>query len=391
MKRVRFAHTLKKIMREGTVDLNDTRPTTGHVGQKCMGFIQDKNGNLIRLLPPEKDENMIGPGTYDPYKYEKRIKRRTISRNSKRSSLILTDYVVGPADHFVFETGVNVGHKIAERHEPTIEAPKSGELAHESWLPKAAPLPKNRFPQTKFHRPQSASFASKTKREIFEQTHITPDPGKYDTSKAPKKLHVNDQTPVLKNRTERFTESTSFTPAPGTYPLPEAFGDGPKFSLNPLHDYTPPENHGEVTPSPGQYAVEPVPQPHAPSMFRIPYRSVLGENIKRRKPEKERSPGICKYNLVDPPLNETRPVSIQSKREEYNSSWISDTISPGPATYTLNHIDTRITPTIQSVPHKKKLTPDRYADSNLAFSTLHGDFIIKSKNKRYNKDLENWK
>ncbi|EAY22909.1 hypothetical protein TVAG_076560 [Trichomonas vaginalis G3] len=378
-------------MNEGQIDEYDKRPTTGHVGQKCIGFISDKNGNLIRLLPKEKDENMIGPGTYDPYKYESRTKRRTISRNSKRSSLILTDYMVGPADHFVFETGINVGHKIAEKHEPVIEAPKSGELAHESWTPKQARIPKNRFPQTKFSRPQSAIFASKTKREIFEQTQTTPDPGKYEANKVPKKRNVNDQTPIFKNRNERFTDSTSFTPAPGTYPLPEVFGNGPRFSLNPLSEFKPKDNQIEITPSPGQYEVEPVPQPQRPSMFRIPYRSVLGENIKRRKPEKERSPGICKYNLVDPPLNDTRPVSIQSKREIYENSWIPENITPGPATYDLKHTYTRITPTIQSVPHKKELEPDRYEDSNLAFSTLHGDFILKSKNKRYNKDLENWK
>ena len=56
---------------------NDTRPTTGMVGQRCLGFIPDSNGNLVRIVPEIKGEECLGPGSYNPEKpstFKKSIK-----------------------------------------------------------------------------------------------------------------------------------------------------------------------------------------------------------------------------------------------------------------------------------------------------------------------------
>ena len=46
----------------------DRRPTSGMVGQRCLGFVEDSNGNFIRIVPEMKTEDDIGPGSYNPEK-----------------------------------------------------------------------------------------------------------------------------------------------------------------------------------------------------------------------------------------------------------------------------------------------------------------------------------
>mgnify|MGYP001106879964 CR=1 FL=1 len=64
---------------------NDSRPTTGMVGQRCLGFIPDSNGNLIRIIPEIKGEECLGPGSYNPEKPNTFKKSVKISSNSKRT------------------------------------------------------------------------------------------------------------------------------------------------------------------------------------------------------------------------------------------------------------------------------------------------------------------
>ena len=40
-------------------DSTDNRPTTGMIGQHCLGFVQDSNGKLIRIIPEIKGEEDV--------------------------------------------------------------------------------------------------------------------------------------------------------------------------------------------------------------------------------------------------------------------------------------------------------------------------------------------
>ena len=395
-KKARFVQTLKEVMKECSRDKSDTRPTTGNIGQKCLGYVQDNNGNLLRLVPNVKPEESVGPGTYDPYKYEKFGRKSVLSRNSKRTNFILSDYCVGPADHFVPETATRILHTIGPddhskiKDDVKIQPPLSGELSHESWIKDPPKLPKNRFPQTKFAEQKSAAFANKEKRVLFQETNDTPGPGKYESSKNKKPKVEEEGSHIFKNRLDRFPDSATGTPAPCTYTLPSYISDGPAFSLHPLME--PVQKKVETTPSPGQYNVEPVKVVNnKKTRPESGYHSVFGDNFKRRKPEKERYPKKF-YGELENELTNTVPRVIRSINYASGNSWIRESDTPGPGEYDTRIKDTEtIVPTLKKASHPKKPDFDRHTSSNLAFTTLHNDFIIKSSNKHYNKDLQKWK
>jgi hypothetical protein len=395
-KKARFIKTLKQVMNSYPRNTTDTRPTTGNVGQRCLGYVEDNNGKLIRLAPKIKPEECIGPGTYDPYKYEKFGRKSVLSRNSKRTNFILTDYCAGPADYFVPEAVSKILHAFGPddrskiKDEKKIQPPLSGELSHESWIKEPPKPPKNRFPQTKFAKQKSAAFANKEKRVLFEEVSDIPGPGEYETAKNNKIKAEEEGSSIFKNRLDRFPEFTTIAPSPCTYTLPSYISDGPAYSLHPLMETVPKQK--EITPSPGQYRVEPVKVViNKKTRPERGYQSVLGDNIERRKPEKERYPTKF-YDVCDKELADTIPRVIRSKRNTPGSSWIPESETPGPGSYNpRNDNNKAITPTLRKSSRPKNPELDRYMDSWLAFNTLHNDFIIKSSNKNYNKDLENWR
>ena len=397
-RRLRFAHTLQKVMRESSNDTTDLRPATGFVGQRSLGYIQDKNGQLFMIKPEIKSEDMIGPGTYNPYKYERFGGKAVLSRNSKRTDFAKSEFKVGPADHVSSFKSTRIQHKFGPddrsqiRPPEKIQPPLSGELAHESWIKEPPKIPKNRFPQIKFVEQKSRPFASKVTRELFSGTRTqTPGPGNYEHDIVEEVQPEEESYSIFKNRQERFQDATSFTPSPCAYTLPTSMGKGPAFSLNPLMDDAIKKTQDE-TPSPGQYEVEPVKVVvKNKSRPERRYHSVLGDNPKRRKPPKERMPSVGTYNIAEQELTDTIPRIIQSIRYNQAYSWIQNKDTPGPGSYNPKSSKSRKSTTLNTTCHPKKPDFDRYQDSNLAFTTLHGDFIIKSSNKHYNKDLEHWK
>ena len=397
-RRVRFTQTLQRVMRESSKESSNYRPATGFVGQRCLGYVQDKNGQLLMIKPDFKSEDMIGPGTYDPYKYERMGGRSVLSRNSKRTPWAKNEFKAGPADYVTTYKSTKIQHKFGPDDRSKlpkskkIQPPLSGELGHESWIKKPPKIPKNRFPQTKFIDQKSRPFASKVTRELFSnQNTETPGPGDYEIKIIEEVEPEEESSSIFKNRLERFQEITSFTPSPCAYTLPSSLGDAPAFSLCPLMDEVKPQP--DDTPGPGQYEVEPIKVVHRDkSRPERKFHSVLGDNIKRRKPPKETSPPVGAYNIAEQELTDTIPRIIQSIRYNQADAWIQNVGTPGPGAYDPKYQDKKKrVPRLNTSAHPRKPNVDRYEDSNLAFTTLHGDFIIKSSNKHYNKDLENWR
>lgn len=393
---------------------NDARPTTGMVGQRCLGFVQDSNGNLIRIIPEIKGEECVGPGSYNPEKPTSFKKSVKISSNSKRTNFIQNDnFKVGPQSYNnAYPTSKKYKHEM-RTHDigKPIEPFKAGNLEHKPWIKKSlSPIPRNRFPTTVFKENKpSPFFASKQKREIFacepDETELKYIP--YDLP-APKDSPYFD----FKNQVPRYYDDPNQNPSPCTYTLPDTFGkQSPAFDLSPSwvdinikkvdkksknkkNDSENPNNGNNEgkqisdeeffstklnTPGPGYYETsekKKVLKSKSPVFAnKIPrYRDFEYDDDK---------PNSCTYNIDRGDKNDKIPMVFKRNTNRPMTSWDRNSLDnpPGPGKY--DPYDSKLNRAIKIKENKKASYVQSQDDHQYAFSTPHSSLIKRTYNTRY--------
>lgn len=388
---------------------NDTRPTTGMVGQRCLGFIPDSNGNLIRIVPEIKGEECVGPGSYNPEKPSTFKKSVKISSNSKRTNFIQSkNYKVGPQSYNNTYLGSKKYPHEMRTHDikKQVEPFKAGNLEHKPWIEKSSsPMPRNRFPATKFkENPPSHFFASKQKREIF-----TCEPDNTELKYIPYDFPAPKDSPYFdfKNQVPRYSEDQNQNPSPCTYTLPDTFGQqSPAFDLSPswidinakqkdkknkskemTNDTTTSKNEQISdeeffssklnTPGPGYYDT-------SEKKKSLPKSPAFANRIPRTKDfEYDDNPSSCTYNIDINNKNDKIPMIFKKNPKRPLTSWDRNSVDdpPGPGKYdpyghNSNH-------SVKIKENKKASYVQSQDDHYYAFSTPHSSLIKRTFNTRY--------
>ncbi|KAH0788503.1 hypothetical protein GPJ56_007559 [Histomonas meleagridis] len=380
----------------------DTRPVSGMVGQKCLGYCVWGDGKLVRIIPKDRDENCIGPGTYNLKDPESEHKGATISPSSNRLSFLNTDqvkYRVGPSDHFSSETNTKLPHKISGSHKSLPSQPLiSGNLTHKSWV---SPLPsqtniQRRFPRTNFKKTNATrQFLSKQERDLFNLSRIEikdNKPTEYEETSA--KPEAPQMSACFRSDLPRFAEPNSITPSPCQYNIKSQFGTGNKFSFSPLWidiDKEPPE----ITPGPGDYD----PYKSNNGAPRKPIKTGRGyivskknkkQNTKKVKP-KTPSPGS--YNIKE--KDTKMPISIHNKDNlPYNRWYQNSSEAPPPGYYRINEKNKIVGGVISRSAAKKqeqRKLEDEDEEEDISLPPQHSGFIKPTYNFKYKTSISKFK
>ncbi|OHT08933.1 hypothetical protein TRFO_22351 [Tritrichomonas foetus] len=389
---------------------SDSRPTTGMVGQRCLGFIPDSQGNLIRVIPEIKGEESIGPGSYNPEKPRSKSRGVSISPNSKRTNFIHNDKLkIGPQSYVTAPKPTKYKHQI-RIHDNSKDRHVflSGNLEHQNWIQKSAsPQPRCRFPATKFAYDQnqqakpSSVFISKQKREIFVSEPDTTEI-KYIPYQRPNLQDAADN--VFKQNLRRtFDDPSTPVPAPCAYTLPDTMGKGKAFDLSHSWDYvTYPEEYdvnrpGKKinTPGPGAYEIDikrKISKKNSPA---------FANKIPRYKDFEydDDNPSPASYNIVNiKSFNENEdkiPLSLRGTSDRPQTSWNRTSLddTPSPCDYNPGRSISTMGNKNKGVKIKgnsKKAYIPKQEDHEFAFSTQHSSMIKRTYNAKYyhvNKNL----
>lgn len=374
---LRLTQTLEHERHKTNIYTGDSRPTTGMIGQRCMGYVPDANGNLVRLVPEMKGDDYLGPGTYSPEKpitFRKDIK---ISPNSKRTEWGTKQFKTGPGDYVFQEKDTRITHKLPKKPKKEKVTPfLSCNLQHESWTPKSPHISKNRFPQVHFDDKRlTSSFASRQKRELF---HVPPPEDKKEPYYPPLHPKEFEGTAVFLTNVPRFPELVSTTPAPNQYKMPEVIGTAPVASLNPIFTEREPDPPPEPTPGPGFYDTSEHPEPKpANPVFADKSRVKHALDVLTDYP----SPDTYSIEKVD--LDERLPISIQRKHNRPETSWTRTPLegNPNPGNYNISN-QARIKGG-KITKSGRKIYNNKRDGSKLAFTTQHDGFIKRTYNSHY--------
>lgn len=375
-------------------DSTDNRPTTGMVGQHCLGFVQDSKGKLIRIIPEIKGEEYIGPGSYNPEKPKNNRKAAKISSNSKRTNFIKKDTTkLGPQSYNCnLPKSTKYQHQLRNNdRSPHIEPFKSGNQEHKAWVGNSPKnLPRRRFPATHFRENTPSSFfASKQKRELFP---VPPDETEPKFVPYQRPTTEGCSSAVFKNQIPRtFDDPTTMSPAPCTYTLPETIGREPK-----THDMSPSwvdinsKKDKEFfsskinTPGPGYYDTE-------EKKKKRPMNPVFANKIPRYRAFEydDSKPTPCTYEVTK--QNDKKiPITLTTTGKTHELSWNRTTYDeiPGPGSYSPTSSNHKKAVQIKGHSNVSYLTPQE--DHSYAFRTAHSSLIKRTYNSRYyhvNKNL----
>ena len=398
----------------------DRRPTSGMVGQRCLGFVEDSNGNFIRIVPEMKTEDDIGPGSYNPEKPRLSNKTVRISPNTKRMDYIMDNKLrIGPQSYVHNEKSTRYKHEMrAYDRNVKVEPFHSGNLGHESWLKdleNPPHIPKSRFPGKKFHEKRnSACFMNKTKREIFPAT-IDERGTKYKPYVKPEITDVADS--VFKNQFRRtFDDPSTPVPAPNAYTLPETLGSGPKFDFSPawkepnLASDGKPFDPEPESPGPATYDlfsenmimkknIRKEPNPN--SYYRVPKNGKSKKKDKRQRmvqspafasrvPRIQNlkvydSPSPCSYNISDK-HDDRIQIQIPNRRDRPQTSWARASLddTPSPCQYDPKYYLPKMTDRgvlIKGNSERESFVP-KQMDHRYAFHTPHSSLLKRTYNAR---------
>lgn len=395
-----FQKEFDKFKEQNPQYLEDNRPVTGMVGQKCEGFYTDSKGHVIRLLPPERGEEYIGPGSYSPQDTTKKLGPK-ISSNSKRLEFAQPTHKVGPSDHYNQLKSTKIPHQIQNRptsfsftvnssHDPTF---LSGNLEHKNWCQISNPtIPQRRFPQTKFSKTQnSPQFLSKQTRVLFPVHEDELGDNLFITHNS--SIKVSDRaSAVFCENQNRFPDYTSTTPSPCQYTIPN-LSQGRKTSLEPTWtelDIDPPE----ITPGPGSYDLLPKKAIVPPPRNRIVPRNLLPKrtpNVTRTSFETP-APGSYDISFDDSKI----PMMIRPKSQIQSNDWAMTpellTKTPKVGSYNISSQHQHIKGGVMSLAGRKDLAMERLnkeQDHELQYSTQHRSLFKKSFNSRYYRNQRN--
>lgn len=403
-----FQKELDTIKKQNEAFSSDNRPVSGMVGQKCICFYTDMYGKKIRIVPDEKGEEFVGPGSYSPSDPSKPSKSLKISSNSKRTEIINQSFPVGPTDHYQPIKSTKYPHKIQGTPVSALKnnsmfignAFLSGNMEHSTWsAPSNDILPKRRFPQVHFvEQKNSSSFASKEERVLFPTSveSISKDSNPVITKSTTNKI-TQHESPVFSDSVSRFPESSFTTPSPCQY-NPSTLSQGRKTGLEPswtITDLDPPE----ITPGPGSYetatlssTMEKMKKYQSivpPPRNRIIPRNLLPKRNRIVSKSNPEYPSPCSYNVH---LEDTKiPIMIRSKDKFKSNDWLATpellTITPKVGSYDLSSNDLsscclngRVKGGVISV--ARQVESQNSQDHPFQFSTQHSSLLKKSYNAR---------
>lgn len=374
-----IAVRLKEAIDSHNFQAVDIRPVSGNVGQKGIGYIVDKSGRMFKIVKQERTDDFVGPGTYDPYKYDRKNIRGKISNYSKRFDFTKCETSKGPADYCYRPSPSRRQHLITGRRTNNDVPFLSGNMCHEPWVKNKSKkhIPRNRFPMKNFEKTsESSCFASKVKRDVFSNMiSETPDPGSYQIETKFVRDHVRESNSIFGGRGELFADRSD-TPGPGHYHQPLK-PSGPMFGMERLMESEVTEK--DITPGPGHYDLETKPKKY---MGKHP---IFANSLPREKPL---PPSVDYYSSLDNELQNTIPRQIMSK-DPKRGNWFGEIRSstPGPASYNIKRdlLSGRGSLIDKNGGNLRYgfLTTDKRIDSHLAYTTLHDGFIKKSYNARY--------
>ena len=405
-----FQKELDTIKKQNEAISNDNRPVSGMVGQKCICYYTDMYGKKIRIVPDERGEEFVGPGSYSPNDPSKPSKSLKISSNSKRSDIINHSFPVGPTDHYQPLKSSKFPHKIQGTPVSALKNSPfngnstflSGNMEHSTWnAPSNSILPKRRFPQVHFiENRNSSSFASKEERVLFPTSinSISKDSELIMPKNTAIKV-AQHESPVFSNSVNRFPEVTSTTPSPCQY-NPSTLTQGRKTGLEPswtISDLDPPE----ITPGPGAYDIATL-SPTMEKMKKLqsivppPRNRVIPRNllpkrnhtVSKSNPE---YPSPCSYDIH---FEDTKiPIMIRPKDKFKSNDWLATpellTITPKVGSYDLSSNDLsscclngRAKGGVMSVANRHTYDIRNSEDHPYQYSTPHSSLLKKSYNAR---------
>ncbi|OHT05950.1 hypothetical protein TRFO_26165 [Tritrichomonas foetus] len=401
-KRNNFQRTFQKTLDSYKVQnedlINDLRPVTGNVGQKkCFGFYTDMYGNVIRLLPEERGEEYIGPGSYSPEKPSAPKKGTTISSNSKRTLWVNNSFPVGPPDHHQEIQSKKIPHVIQKKVNPKQDITfLSGNLEHSTWgTPPSRLLPKRRFPQFKFAtETNSRPFASREVRNLFPANEDAfSKPSEFKSSNQSTITVSDNESAVFRENTTRFPDFYNTNPSPCHY-NPKIIDSAKSTSLSPTW---------------GEVDVDPPPEMPGPGAYNTYQTSSMGNGAKSIVPPPrskyvpkelvpKRAPIVDREKFAPPPpgsydpkpLENTKiPTIIHNRDNMVQNDWAMTpellTRTPKVGSYDIAP-KKRITGGVMSVmghrnPLQDKL--DREQDHSLQYSTPHSSLLKRTYNVKY--------
>ena len=343
-----------------------------HAGKEEHGFIEDNNGNLIRVVEYMKDEADIGPGSYSPMDPNANKPRVTISKDCLRWPMVTDPFPCGPADYAHKPKETRLQHTIAVYNEPPPpDPPLSGDLPPNDWgKKKVTRLPMNMHPRVEYS-PMEGSFAfeSKTGRDIWknETRYRAPPP----TAHAPNRDLVKDfselSSGVFMSKSDRFKLPIPDSPGPAAYTIPDKFG---KTTTRVFHPPSEKYVKYETMPEPGQYS------PDVVQKVKTKERSFS----KVRRFEKiQRTPGPGEY---DPEIQTSkRPGTTIQVTRDRRESWAPKSDTPCCTQYEAPKARRAKGGYISTLAHRD--LGWRQDDHPLEYRTQHSSFIKPSFNSHY--------
>lgn len=393
-KYLRFLRTLEFYKRQNEKSgIEDNRPVTGNVGQKCLGFLTDPNGVLIRISQAPKTADDLGPTTYTPSKPDTFTKNITISDNSKRMEFINRRMKVGPGDYVYGEKHTKMTHKISGKPpSPPVKTMLSGNIGQREWATTSSmPLPKNRFPQFKFNTTGNTRvFASRDERALFKMPKDGVNERLSNQTQFGPQINYDEEVPlsaVFRSEVPRYSDPILPTPAPTAYNIASTFGSSRSTSLDPLWgevDITPPP----TPPGPGYYDPDkPVP-PRSVSAHQVyTPKSLLPPRKSKVKVEKFETPPPGSYDAEI--IDERIPIAIRRKDlgglPDWNQLVKPTETRPDPSKYDVSNPLKGKGGLITVVGHqgivpKRVLTEQNH---RLEFSTPHSSLLKRTYNSKY--------
>ena len=344
-----------------------------HAGKEDHGYIEDNNGNLVRVVEYLKDEADIGPGSYSPNDPNAISHYVTISKDKYLRWPIVTDpFPCGPADFAHKPKETRLQHTISDYTEPPPpDPPLSGDLPPNDWSKKKEiRIPKHTHPLFDFTPMEgTSSFESKATRDLWENEtrYRAPPPTVHAPNRDLVKEFSELSSGVFLSKSDRFKLPPSDTPGPAAYNIPDNFG---KTTTRVF--YPPSEKYVkyDIMPEPGQYSPDVV--------QKVKTKESSFSKVKRFD-KIERTPGPGQYETS---IKSTRRpgTTIQVTRDK-RTSWATKSDTPCCTQYDAQKPRRTKGGYISTLAHRD--LGWKTEDHPLEFRTQHSSFIKPSFNAHY--------
>ena len=405
----RLKQLMTKYKKQKPTFVSDNRPVSGMVGQSCQGFIQDENGELIRIVY-DNNNDQIGPGSYNPiYQNQKHKLPIKIQDSSHQSFKDNTNRIPSPGKYIPFNDDKRLPHLIAYGTHHSKYTGDGPTIAHPSWLPKQlidinnkSDLKKFRLshPSFDYHTQLSTfQFSSSTRRDLFPKRFISPSPVLHAKQAPPVEFDPSYNSPVFADKTDRFKVIDQSTPSPTAYTISDSFGKGPtKIISSPnendsLHKFTgscfdnqsnyvkinDKRNPYQPTPDSAMYAgpvIKTVDTSHHSPQFE--------DKVDRFKKITSDTPPPAFYNVNrNPVIIAPLQHKIRSRSSLPSESWYKSNSSDAPPVGSYSPKFDKSSSKKGYISSIGRKSFESKEDCPLAFRTMHSSFLKKSYNANY--------